>query len=58
MNRSQGWQRVNSSDSALLVSLALSRVLIHILTNGKYGFYRDALQTLDDAQKLTWGYVV
>jgi 4-amino-4-deoxy-L-arabinose transferase-like glycosyltransferase len=46
-----------SSDIAVLVYLALSTVLIHVITGGRYGFQRDELATLDDARHLAWGYV-
>lgn len=45
------------SDLAVLLLLALLRVLLHALTNGQYGFHRDELQTLDDARHLDWGFV-
>ncbi|MCU1241605.1 MAG: glycosyl transferase family protein [Candidatus Acidoferrum typicum] len=45
------------SDVGLLVLLAIVRVVVHILTNGHYGFHRDELQTLDDAGHLDWGFV-
>lgn len=31
--------------------------LLHILTNGRYGFHRDELQFLSDARHLDWGFV-
>ncbi|HEY9133053.1 MAG TPA: glycosyltransferase family 39 protein [Dyella sp.] len=31
--------------------------LVHMLTNGLYGFHRDELQFLNDAQHLDWGFV-
>ncbi len=31
--------------------------LIHLLTNGRYGFHRDELQFLSDARHLDWGFV-
>src|SRR6476661_2835640 len=40
-----------------LMSIALAVVLLHIVTNGQYGFHRDELATLDDARYLAWGYV-
>lgn len=41
----------------LLLALALARLLLHLLTNGQYGFHRDELAVLDDARHLAWGYV-
>ncbi|MBZ5544140.1 MAG: glycosyltransferase family 39 protein [Acidobacteriia bacterium] len=57
MSPSRAWQAVRSSDATVLILLALSRVLLHTLTNGQYGFHRDELTTLDDARHLAWGYV-
>jgi len=45
------------SDLAVLILLALASVAVHTATNGKYGFHRDELQTLDDALHLDWGFV-
>src|ERR1700761_8897150 len=42
---------------AAVVGIALAVTLIHILTNGRYGFHRDELQFLSDARHLDWGYV-
>ncbi|MDN5780540.1 MAG: glycosyltransferase family 39 protein [Luteimonas sp.] len=41
----------------LLLAIALARLLLHLLTNGQYGFHRDELAVLDDAHHLAWGYV-
>ena len=41
----------------LLLALALARLLLHLLTNGQYGFHRDELAVLDDSRQLAWGYV-
>ena len=49
---------VRPSDLGMLISLALLSLLLHMLTNGQYGFHRDELATLDDARYLDWGYVV
>jgi 4-amino-4-deoxy-L-arabinose transferase-like glycosyltransferase len=46
------------SDLGVLVLLATARLILHIATNGQYGFHRDELQTLDDARHLDWGFVV
>jgi hypothetical protein len=32
-------------------------MLLHIATDGRYGFHRDELQVLDDARHLAWGFV-
>ena len=45
------------SGSAAVVGIALGVALIHVLTNGRYGFHRDELQFLSDARHLDWGYV-
>lgn len=33
------------------------KLAFHGLTNGRYGFHRDELATLDDARHLAWGFV-
>ncbi|MGD0457678.1 MAG: glycosyltransferase family 39 protein [Terriglobia bacterium] len=58
MRPSRMWQKIASSDSGILVLLALFSILLHTLTNGQYGFHRDELARLDDARYLAWGYVV
>jgi len=52
----------NSEDSSRPEYLALSIIalavaILHIATNGRYGFHRDELQVLDDARHLDWGFV-
>src|SRR5258708_36574832 len=32
-------------------------MLVHLLTNSRYGVHRDELATFDDAHYLAWGYV-
>ena len=46
-----------SSDVALLIYVALSTLLVHLLFGARFGFHRDELATLDDARHLAWGYV-
>ncbi|HEY6937315.1 MAG TPA: hypothetical protein VI424_09200, partial [Terriglobales bacterium] len=41
----------------LLLGIALAIALLHLLTNSRYGFHRDELQTLTDALHLDWGFV-
>lgn len=44
-------------DTAILLAIATSVAIIHILTNNRYGFHRDELQFLSDALHLDWGFV-
>lgn len=46
------------SDLGVLVCVAALSLMLHVATNGRYGFHRDELQTLDDARHLDWGFVV
>jgi 4-amino-4-deoxy-L-arabinose transferase-like glycosyltransferase len=41
----------------VLLSIAAAVTLLHLLTNGRYGFHRDELQFLSDARHLDWGFV-
>src|ERR1700757_2118631 len=47
----------SGSDTWLLVGIAATVALVHVLTNGRYGFHRDELQVLSDARLLEWGFV-
>ena len=44
-------------DVMVLTVIACIVALVHILTNGRYGFHRDELQFLSDARHLDWGFV-
>jgi hypothetical protein len=44
-------------DTLTLAGIALVVAVIHVLTNGRYGFHRDELQFLSDARHLDWGFV-
>ncbi len=46
-----------TSDLAVLCAIAAAFALLHIATNGRYGFHRDELQFLSDARHLDWGFV-
>ena len=37
--------------------IAAAVALLHLLTNGRYGFHRDEFQFLSDARHLDWGFV-
>jgi len=45
------------SSTALLIGLALLKIIVHLLVNGQYGFFRDELSYIDDGKHLAWGYV-
>ncbi len=51
------WRDLLFSDLGILILLALSRIILHALTNHNYGFHRDELAFLDNARHLDWGYV-
>jgi hypothetical protein len=44
-------------DTAVLVYLAFATLLIHFLTNGGYGYFRDEFYYLACGEHLAWGYV-
>lgn len=46
-----------SSDTAFLVYLALIKFLVHLVTSGNYGFFRDELYYIDAGKHLAFGYV-
>jgi hypothetical protein len=54
------WKRIEDfcgSDLGIVVLASLGGLVLHVATNGQYGFHRDELQTLDDARHLDWGFV-
>jgi len=50
-------RQVFLSDLAILLYLALITVLIHFLSNGGYGYFRDELYYMACGEHLAWGYV-
>jgi 4-amino-4-deoxy-L-arabinose transferase-like glycosyltransferase len=57
MESSHGFPRSQPGDFLALAAIALAVAVLHIATNGRYGFHRDELQVLDDARHLDWGFV-
>jgi hypothetical protein len=51
--------RASSSlaENAPLFAIAAGLILIHLVTNNRYGFHRDELQFLSDARHMDWGFV-
>jgi 4-amino-4-deoxy-L-arabinose transferase-like glycosyltransferase len=41
----------------VVVALAVGKLLIHFLTNGNYGYFRDELYYIACSDRLAWGYV-
>jgi len=48
----------SSTSNTILLVIAAAIILLHLFTNSRYGFHRDELQFLADAQHLDWGFVV
>src|SRR5262247_4009483 len=44
-------------DPWILIALVAAKLLVHVATAGKYGYFRDELYFLDCARHLDWGYV-
>lgn len=42
---------------APVIGIAAAVAILHLLTNGRYGFHRDELQFLSDARHMDWGFV-
>lgn len=52
-----GLESAARANNLALIGIALLVMLIHLLTNGRYGFHRDEFQFLSDARHLDWGFV-
>lgn len=48
---------IRRADTAVLLAVVASAAILHIATNGRYGFHRDELQFLTDVRHLDWGFV-
>src|ERR671920_2026984 len=46
-----------ASENALLAYLALAKLLVHLLTNGNYGYFRDEFYYVAAGERLNLGYV-
>jgi 4-amino-4-deoxy-L-arabinose transferase-like glycosyltransferase len=44
-------------DAMPVLAIVAAVALLHILTNGRYGFHRDELQFLSDSRHMDWGFV-
>ncbi len=41
----------------MLLGLSAAAVLVHLITNGRYGYFRDELYFMASGEHLAWGYV-
>lgn len=56
LRRRAAW-RANSGGYLATALIAAGVVILHVATDGRYGFHRDELQVLDDARHMAWGFV-
>jgi len=49
--------RLTRAEVLILAGFAAARVVLHLLTNGRYGYFRDEFYYLACADHLAWGYV-
>ena len=47
----------SGQDNLILLAIAGAVMVLHVATNGRYGFHRDELQVLSDARHMDWGFV-
>src|SRR5213078_1892481 len=46
-----------STDSVMIAVFSMAALLVHLLTNGRYGYFRDELYYIACGQHLDFGYV-
>jgi hypothetical protein len=54
---SEPFNSPHRAEWTILLGIAAIVTLVHLVTNGRYGFHRDELQFLSDARHLDWGFV-
>jgi hypothetical protein len=50
-------KRTHFSDVVLIAVFSIAALLVHLLTNGRYGYFRDELYYIACARHLDFGYV-
>src|SRR5882672_7060751 len=50
-------QRRSSAEPALVIFFSIAALLVHLLTNGRYGYFRDELYYIACGRHLAFGYV-
>jgi len=55
-NRPSHWP-IQPLDLGLIAALALAKLAVHLVSAGRYGYFRDELYFLDLGRHLDWGYV-
>ena len=50
-------QRLSSAEPALIIFFSAVALLVHLLTNGRYGYFRDELYYIACGRHLAFGYV-
>jgi len=48
--------KIKDQDTLIILGIAFINLMIHLLTNGQYGFFRDELYFIDCAKHLDFGY--
>src|SRR5437899_7641533 len=56
-NRRDGAWPLQLLDPRLLTLLVVGKLLVHLVSAGRYGYFRDELYFLDLGRHLDWGYV-